>query len=171
MWTQAIIEEISVSWFFITVELKKSIPHDVSGIWIQMYRLMYMTMDCEWFKHRDHLTKFVSFLAMYGYYSDIVDMRALGDHIVELSTVVEGAVLAQDGCPEIELSMSFWKYKHEWDSFGDTQLVFGPNEICVWHRQTSSCSPFSHGASDPKAHRSALESKGSYWKPLEEFFF
>lgn len=28
---------------------------------------------------------------MYGYYyySDIVDMRALGDHIVELSTVVD----------------------------------------------------------------------------------
>lgn len=82
----------------------------------------------------------------------------------------QGAALAQEGGPEIERGISFWKYKLEWDSFGDTQLVFGPNEICVWLRQTPCCSPFSHRASDPKAHRSALESKGSYWKPLGEFF-
>lgn len=104
--------------------VKKAIPQDVLEIWIQMYMLMYMKMDCKWFKHGVCLVKFFNFLAMYKYifrYCGCVGFRR--PYCRTNHNDGKWTNLVQEGCPVIELSILFWKYKHKWNSFRDTYSI------------------------------------------------
>lgn len=150
--------------------VKKAIPYNDSEIWIQMYMLMYIQMDCQWFKHGDYLIKFVKFLAMYTYvFWQCRECRyvCFGEgSTVEIVRIQRELSWLRRNAQWLN-SVFHFKYvdmsQIHWGIL--TQLMHGANWIWDWHRQTKSSSSCLYTVCDIKAHRCILEPKRNHCKP------